>query len=194
MNRCILHSKHVWSHTMFRMILMLNIVGCIFGDSSNSVQKDNELFFFEIVTIVVSVILAICVLSASFIVLRFRLIRRIRMILTGPPETMLSQRQVPRLVEVSSSTSSSHTEETLSCIVSEFDEDIDTTDTSDYTITIIEETVEQIDQGLCEDDTSDLTEQGSYYRKNRPDNHVSRVAIPILQNRQEFVVSANIYT
>lgn len=173
---------------------MLNIVGCIFGDSSNSVQQNKELFVFEIVTIVVSVILAICVLSASFIVLRFRLISRIRMMWTSPPETMLSQRQVPRLVEVSSSTSSSHTEETLSCIVSEFDEDIDTTDTSDYTITIIEETVEQIDQGLCEDDTSDLTEQGSYYRKNRPDNHVSRVAIPILQNRQEFVVSANIYT
>lgn len=171
---------------------MLNIVGCIFGDSSNSVQQNKELFVFEIVTIVVSVILAICVLSASFIVLRFRLISR--MMWTSPPETMLSQRQVPRLGEVSSSTSSSHTEETLSCIASEFDEDIDTTDTSDYTITIIEETVEQIDQGLCEDDTSDITEQGSYYRRNRPDNHVSRVAIPILQNRQEFVVSANIYT
>jgi hypothetical protein len=81
---------------------------------SRTEQERNELFIWEIVTIVVSIIVTVCVVAAAFVVLRFRLISRLRAMFSSGPESMLSQRQVQRPEAVSSSAPSSHTTETFS--------------------------------------------------------------------------------
>jgi hypothetical protein len=78
-------------------------------------KERDELFVFEIITIVGSIFLAVCILATGFVVLKFKLISRIRVMLSGRPESMLSQRQVNRPEDISSSGASSpHNSESFS--------------------------------------------------------------------------------
>jgi hypothetical protein len=63
-------------------------------------QEVKELFIFEILTIAVSIILTLCIIAAVLVVMKFQLRRRIIYMFSSRTETMLSQRQIERPVEI----------------------------------------------------------------------------------------------